>query len=287
MEIKEVLKDAFKYIGKKEVHVNELTSYVKDFVAEYKNENFEKLKSKINAKLSNDMKRIVNGKNVENKNSTFVKGAKRGMYMLRKERVVANPISPDKPKLSKGKNGNSQLLFSEPLKESSMPLPMHENELNVFEGLSSLQIGKGGEFSVVSELLFRGFNANMMTVDDGVDITAAKEKDGKFFLIQVKTTTLKGDSFHVNIDKNSYSRYNVANMYYVIVVRFIKDKRPQNQYLIFNSYDIEKMVSIGLIGDTQKYYSLNFRQWNGDIHIIRQGKDDCVSFHLNNWNWIK
>lgn len=287
MELKEVLKDAFKYIGKKEVHVNELTSYVRDFVAEYKNENFEKLKSKINAKLSNDMKRIVNGKNVENKNSTFVKGAKRGIYMLRRERIAANPISPDKPKLPKGKNMNSKSLFPDSLKESPTPLPLYENELNVFEGLSTSQIGKGGEFSVVSELLFRGFNANMMTVDDGVDITAAKEKDGKFFLIQVKTTSLVDDSFQVNIDKNSYSRYNVANMYYVVVVRFIKDKRPQNQYLIFNSYDIEKMVSIGLIGESQKYYSLKFKQWNGDIYLVRQGKNDCVSFHLNNWSWIK
>lgn len=46
--------------------------------------------------------------------------------------------------------------------------------------------GKGGEFSVVSELLFRGYNASIMSVDEGIDITASK--GDKFFFIQVKTS---------------------------------------------------------------------------------------------------
>src|SRR3989339_1094309 len=46
--------------------------------------------------------------------------------------------------------------------------------------------GKGGEHLVCSELLFLGFNASIMSVDVGVDISAIK--DDKFFGIQVKTS---------------------------------------------------------------------------------------------------
>lgn len=287
MDLKDILKDAFKYIGKKEIHVNELAAYVREFVSEYKNEDIEKLKTKINAKLAGDLKRTLNGKIVENKESIFIKvsngkkGFKKGVYALRPERKVKRPIEPDK----KIKIGD--LFGSDTTKNKPSELSSHLVSSNLFENLSTGQIGKGGEFAVVSELLFRGFNANIMTVDDGVDICATKEKDGKFFLIQVKTTSCNDDTFLVNIDKNSYSRYNVSNMYYIVVVRFIKEGLPQNQYLIFNSFDIERLVTIGFAGDSQKYYSMKFKVWNGDIRIVRQGKDDSIIFHLNNWGWIK
>lgn len=48
--------------------------------------------------------------------------------------------------------------------------------------------GKGGEHLVTSELLFRGYNASIMSVDVGVDISAIK--DNKFFGIQVKRRML-------------------------------------------------------------------------------------------------
>lgn len=51
-----------------------------------------------------------------------------------------------------------------------------EEEKIVIEGG---YIGKGGEHLVCSELLFRGFNASIMSVDVGVDISAIK--DNKFF----------------------------------------------------------------------------------------------------------
>ena len=45
--------------------------------------------------------------------------------------------------------------------------------------------GSAGEFATISELLFRGYNASKMTVDDGIDVVASK--DEKYFHIQVKT----------------------------------------------------------------------------------------------------
>ncbi len=45
--------------------------------------------------------------------------------------------------------------------------------------------GKAGEAAVISEMLFYGFNASAMTVDDGIDVVASK--NNKYYHIQVKT----------------------------------------------------------------------------------------------------
>lgn len=36
--------------------------------------------------------------------------------------------------------------------------------------------GKGGEFAVMAELLYKGYNANPMTVDEGIDVVASKKQ---------------------------------------------------------------------------------------------------------------
>lgn len=49
-------------------------------------------------------------------------------------------------------------------------------------------IGAAGEMAVISELLFRGYNANRMIVDEGVDVVAVK--DDLYYYVQVKTTSI-------------------------------------------------------------------------------------------------
>ncbi len=69
--------------------------------------------------------------------------------------------------------------------------------------------GAAGETAVISELLFREFNANRMMVDKGIDVVASK--DNVYRYIQVKTSyikdggriiwTIKKERFDVNIQK--------------------------------------------------------------------------------------
>ncbi len=289
MDLKEVIKDAFKYIGKKEIHVQELAEYIKSSVAEYSEEDIDVLKSKINAKLASDVKRIVNGAKKDNPNSTFVKvkngkkGFKKGIYALRVKKPKPNPIplpAKEKSKIDDLQSGGASNKRSNDLDTLLTPV-------KIGEGVTKAHIGKGGEFAVISELIFRGFNANIMNIDDGVDIVASKEKEGKFFLIQVKTTVLLDGKFSVNISRNSYDKYNSSNMFYVVVLRIERDNLPQNHFLVFNSFDIEKFVSTGLAGNDNKYYSMTFTQWGGHLYIISKGKQGEIDFHLNNWNWIK
>ena len=73
-------------------------------------------------------------------------------------------------------------------------------------------IGKGGEHLVCSELLFRGFNASIMSVDIGVDISAIK--DNKFFGIQVKTARKNNSEiYNFHIRHKSFERFNQGNIF--------------------------------------------------------------------------
>lgn len=81
--------------------------------------------------------------------------------------------------------------------------------------------GKAGEYAVMAELLFRDFNANNMTVDEGIDIIASKGNN--FYFVQVKTTTLKANKTAVtSIQKKNFDRFINQQMRYVICVRYDK-----------------------------------------------------------------
>ena len=77
--------------------------------------------------------------------------------------------------------------------------------------------GKAGEHLVCSELLFRGFNASIMSVDVGMVIVAVKEN--QLFGIQVKTSNLNSFNTYVfDIRKVSFERHSNGNVFYIIIV---------------------------------------------------------------------
>src|ERR1700712_3773853 len=83
-------------------------------------------------------------------------------------------------------NSNKKLEPKKTLKEVEKEGLKEKEEEKI--KIDSSFIGKGGEHLVCSELLFRGYNASIMSVDTGMDITATK--DGKLFSIQVKTSNI-------------------------------------------------------------------------------------------------
>ena len=105
-------------------------------------------------------------------------------------------------------------------------------------------LGKAGEYAVMSELLFWEFNASIMTVDDGIDIVASK--NNKFFYIQVKAATRQDNGKYIfTINKDSFKRYNTANVFYVFVLR----ENIQNDYIIIPSMQINYFIGTGAITD--------------------------------------
>lgn len=102
--------------------------------------------------------------------------------------------------------------------------------------------GKAGEFAVMSELLFWGYNASAMTVDSGIDVVASK--DGKYFHIQVKTAAEhEGGRFSFTIKNNSFQQHHSSLMYYVFVLR----RKLSNEYVIIPSSYLQVLISGGKI----------------------------------------
>ena len=140
-------------------------------------------------------------------------------------------------------------------------------------------IGKGGEHLVCSELLFRGFNASIMSLDIGVDISAIK--DNIFYGIQVKTARKnKVGTYPFYIPGISFKKHNKGNIFYILLLR----DEEQNRYLVLPSNEVQKKISEGAIYFVNtKGYSLSVKFRGGKIYL---GKKE-MGYFLNNWDLIK
>lgn len=142
--------------------------------------------------------------------------------------------------------------------------------------------GKGGEHLVCSELIFRGFNASIMSVDVGVDIVAVKEN--QLFGIQVKTANINRFNVYVfDIRKISFKRHSNGNIYYI----FVLHGEDKNQFLILPFHEIERKVYEKAILEVGhgKRYRVNIKIRNNKIYLGNM--DYEMGYFLNNWDLIK
>jgi len=141
--------------------------------------------------------------------------------------------------------------------------------------------GKAGEHLVCSELLFRGFNASIMSVDVGMDIAATKEN--KLFSIQIKTANLnKYNTYNFDVRKVSFERHQSGNVFYIFVL-----KGEKNNFLILPYYEMERKVHEKAILEINqnKNYRVNISIREKKIYLGNRNHD--MSYFLNNWNIIK
>ena len=128
-----------------------------------------------------------------------------------------------------------------------------------------------------------------MTVDDGIDIIASK--NNKIFFIQVKTREWENNAISIQIDKESYKRYNDNNIYYIIVVRYVENGKYVNQYIVLPSSIIDKCMRDGIINidkdDKSRTYTINVKQECGEIVACRGAKKENITAYLNYFDCIK
>ena len=147
---------------------------------------------------------------------------------------------------------------------------------------SSNYIGKGGEYAVMSELLFNGYNANTMTVDEGIDIVASKHN--LYYYIQVKTTNLSaGHNAHVQIKRSSFDRGMSHQVRYFVVVRCGKG---EIRYFQFSEKDINGFAFNHLINMNSDviYINIVFDPEDHRPYLQRDGKRCDISFYQNNFD---
>lgn len=143
--------------------------------------------------------------------------------------------------------------------------------------------GKAGEFSVMSELLFFGFNASAMTVDDGIDVVA--NKGDSYFHIQVKTSNASAQSkYQFRITKRAFGSKDAASTFYVLVMRVNENARNTCEHLVLPSSEIRRLVDRGVIRDGDQM-SISIDRERGSRFIINGVED--VSWSLNRYDNIK
>ena len=153
-----------------------------------------------------------------------------------------------------------------------------EEEVEERIKVESSYIGTAGEYRVCSELLFRGFNASIMSVDEGIDIAAVK--DNVLIGIQVKTANknASGD-YHYNIRKVSFEKHKAHNVFYIFIMRNILDIK----FLVFPYHELEKRVQQGAIREVRKgtLYRVTSKMHDQKVYLGNLKND--VTYYLNNW----
>ncbi|MBN2566782.1 hypothetical protein JXB02_01695 [Candidatus Woesearchaeota archaeon] len=154
-------------------------------------------------------------------------------------------------------------------------------EAEIQENISTQYVGKAGEHRVVSELLFRGFNASIMGVDEGIDIVATKERS--LYNIQVKTSNENKFNYYVfDLRISSFEKYNRNNTFYVFVL-----KGEKVNFLILPYFEIQKNVDQKniLVVNKSTRYRINIRIRDGKLYL--GNKENEMSYFMNNWELVK
>ena len=149
--------------------------------------------------------------------------------------------------------------------------------------LSTQFTGRAGEFGVLSELLFWGFDASVMTVDQGIDVVASKEN--KFFLIQVKTAyNPENGVFTYTISPTAFEANNAYHTFYIFVLRRILHGRWLNEYVVFPSHEIQRFLDHQVIAPGN---SISVRLSFNENSKLMLNKREDVTRNLNNFSLIK
>lgn len=269
--IAEAISFAFKGLGEEQAqHVNEVADYIKANYAAFSDVAAESIRSKVQSYLA---------RNVKTKNKELKKYAKalnpktkkpmKGMYTLIKGRKKGRvTITPAPPTLQP-------------------TLPGLSAEINNNNKTSNLYLGKAGELAVLSELIFRGYNASLMNVDEGIDITASKNSD--FYFIQVKTTYFKEGHLQLNIRNNNFVNANLnAKIFYIIVFRYYRTKEAyQNRYIVFSKADIEKFVFNQTVANNNGNITIKIKYEDNSLILYNGIKSELIDYHLDNFDYIK
>ena len=136
---------------------------------------------------------------------------------------------------------------------------------------STKQIGTGGEYLVLSELLFAGYEANIMSVDDGIDIVASK--NNKIYFIQVKTTYAKNNRVSVQIPIDSFERVKEHDVRYFIVIR---EGYGSARILMLHQHDIITFSANGYIDKSDANYNIKIEFRNDGIPMLYNGHGDSM-----------
>lgn len=141
-------------------------------------------------------------------------------------------------------------------------------------------IGRAGEYAVMGELLFWGYNVSLMAVDHGVDIVA--NKDNRYFNVQVKTATEQdGRKFLFTIKRQAFQANDNNSMYYVFAMR----GKLSNTYAILPNSFMQALLGAGAIGSGPNL-SITIASDDKSRRFTLNGNTE-INLYINNFGVIR
>ena len=136
-------------------------------------------------------------------------------------------------------------------------------------------IGKAGEHGAMSELLFWGYNASLMSVDEGIDIVASKA--GHYFHIQVKSSAeTQGGRFAYKIKSAIFTKHHALNTFYFFIMR----RERGFDFAILPSTHLQHLIGLGVISGKGDY-SITITS-DDRRRVYRLNNTDDISLYVNN-----
>lgn len=137
-------------------------------------------------------------------------------------------------------------------------------------------IGKAAEYLAVAELLFRRYTAQLISVDEGLDVIAYKNLQFYFFQIKHGQYNIELKLEKIGITKSSFDNNMVANVYYM----FILSNEKNRDFLIIPVFVLERLVSAG-----GEKYACTVLHKDKEVYINKVLPENKVTKYLNESGW--
>lgn len=147
-------------------------------------------------------------------------------------------------------------------------------------------MGKAGEMYVISELLYRDFNANLALIDSGVDVIATK--NDKTFYFQVKNVSFKNTNIRtIPITKSSFINNQKGNMYYM----FVLQQESGKKVLIMPYQNIHQFIQKEILqfDEQKRQFNISISIADGTVKIksaSEEHPDENVKHMVEDWKVI-
>lgn len=136
--------------------------------------------------------------------------------------------------------------------------------------------GEAAEIHAMAELLYHGFQAANIPVDEGLDILAVKRN--KTYYFQVKHKNLS-DNQAIKITKSSFEKTGSGEVYYIFVL--LSDN--SRDFLIIPYHIMNDWIREKIVEDSNDGYLLYIKKLNG-VYKLRE---KILTNYLNRWEDIK
>jgi hypothetical protein len=141
---------------------------------------------------------------------------------------------------------------------------------------SFIFVGKAAEYLANAELLFRGYTAQSISVDEGLDILAYKNFQFYFFQVKHGKYNRQLGLERISITKSSFENNIMSNVYYMLILS--TDRR--RDFLIIPVFVIEKLGNKNL----DKIQCIVLHKGK-DVYINKISLENKVTKYLNNNGW--